>query len=184
MPTKDGAHAYSEEEKAEIIAHVLVNVASGRFVSRIFREDDVIANGVRLPNQDTFWRWIFEDAALPDDQSEKLSEKLVRARQFGIEALLDECLDIADYTVHDTVLREDADGEKVERADTEWITRSRLRVETRIKLAQMMKPKKYGPKLDLTSDGEKIGIAAKIEAAQARVREGYARLEQEEGENQ
>jgi hypothetical protein len=179
MPTKDGAHAYTDEEKAEIIAHVLVNVASGRFVSRIFREDDIIANGVRMPNQATFWRWIFEDDNLPEDQSEKLCEKLVRAREFGVEALIDEAIDIADISTHDTVIREDADGGTSERANSEWITRSRLRVETRLKVAAMLKPKKYGAKLDLTNSDGKLGVAAKIEAAQLRLREGMKQIEQE-----
>jgi hypothetical protein len=181
MPTKDGAHAYTDEEKAEIIAHVLVNVASGRFVSRVFREDDIIANGVRLPNQATFWRWIFEDDNLPEDQSEKLCEKLVRAREFGVEALIDEAVDIADISTHDTVIREDADGGTSERANTEWITRSRLRVETRLKVAAMLKPKKYGAKLDLTSDGKRLGIAEQINLARQRV---AAMREAEEAEDQ
>lgn len=185
MPTKDGNKAYGDEEKAEIIAHVLVNVASGRFVSRVFREDDIIANGVQLPAISTFWKWVVEDDNLPESAPDRLgiSDKLARAREYGIEALLDETIDIADITTHDTVIREDAEGGTSERANTEWIQRSKLRIETRIKLAQMLKPKRYGPKLDLTSDGEKIGIAAKIEAAQARYREGYARLEQQEEDN-
>jgi hypothetical protein len=32
----------------------------------------------------------------------------------------------------------------------------------------MLKPKTYGPKLDLTSGGEKIGLSAELEAARKR----------------
>jgi hypothetical protein len=152
---------YTEEEKDEIIAHVLVNVSCGRFVSRIFREDETTADGIKLPHVATFWKWML------DDEDGELNDKLARAREQGIEALLDEVADIADNTANDTIRNEAG----VEQANTEWITRSRLRVDTRIKLAQMMKPKKYGPKLDLTSGGEKIGLSAEVEAARKRAAE-------------
>jgi hypothetical protein len=44
----------------------------------------------------------------------------------------------------------------------------KLVVETYIKAAQMLKPKTYGPKLDLTSGGEKLGLSAELEAARRR----------------
>jgi hypothetical protein len=138
--------SYSDEEKDEIIAHVLVQVASGRFVSRVFDEDETTENGIRMPARSTFWKWVFED------NEGEISDKLVRAREAGIEALLDEALDIADDAQFDT--RKNDAGTEI--PNSEWISRSRLRVETRMKLAQMMKPKTYGPKLDVTSGGEKI----------------------------
>lgn len=137
--------SYTDEEKTEVAAHVLVNVACGRFVSRIFREDETTAEGVRLPAAGTFWRWVLED------ETGELDEKLVQARARGVEALLDETIDIADETEFDTIRTEES-----ERPNSEWISRSRLRIETRIKLAQMLKPKTYGPKLDVTSGGEKL----------------------------
>lgn len=141
----DNSH-YSDEEKAEIIAHVLVQVASGRFVSRVFREDKTTATGVKMPAVSTFWLWAFQDEA------NEISDKLVRARHHGIEALLDETIDIADETQFDTV----KDDSGNDRPNSEWISRSKVRIETRIKLAQMLKPKTYGPKVDVTSGGEPI----------------------------
>jgi hypothetical protein len=44
----------------------------------------------------------------------------------------------------------------------------KLLIDTIIKQAQMLKPKTYGPKLDLTSGGEKIGLSAELEAARKR----------------
>jgi hypothetical protein len=138
--------AYTDEEKDEIISHVLVQVASGRFVSRVFNEDKTTANGISLPARSTFWKWVFED-----ENNGEISDKLACAREAGIEALLDEAIDIADETAMDTI--KDDNGE---RPNNEWISRSRLRIDTRIKLAQMLKPKKYGPKVDVTSGGEPI----------------------------
>jgi hypothetical protein len=45
----------------------------------------------------------------------------------------------------------------------------KLLIDTIIKQAQMLKPKTYGPKLDLTSGGEKIALSTELEAARQRV---------------
>lgn len=156
--------SYSDEERAEIVAHVLVQVATGRFVSRVLREDRTTLTGVKLPAHSTFWLWVFQDDTATD--GDKLSDKLARAREFGIEALLDETVDIADETAFDTVKDENGG----ERPNNEWISRSRLRIETRFKLAAMMKPKKYGSKLDVTSGGERLtDLAAAVAAGNARL---------------
>jgi hypothetical protein len=177
MPTKDGKHAYTEEEKAEIIAHVLVNVACGRFVSRIFKEDDIISNGVQLPNPETFWRWVLEDDNLPDAAPDKqgLSNKLARAREQGVEALLDEVVDISDDGSNDWMEREYESGDSKIILNGEAVQRSKLRIETRVKLAQMLKPKKYGAKLDLTNSDGKLDMAEQVRRGIQRAREEAAK---------
>jgi hypothetical protein len=150
--------SYSDKERAEIIEHVLAETATGRFISRILVEDE------NMPGASTFWRWIFAD--------ENLRAKVADARAHGVEALLDECGEIADDGRNDFVERENKDGSTYVALDKEAVLRSKLRVETRIKLAQMLKPKTYGPKLDLTSGGEKLGLSAEIEAARRRVAKG------------
>jgi hypothetical protein len=155
---------YTDEEKDEIIAHVLVGVACGRYISRIFAEDATTATGVKIPAESTFWLWMFQD------ESDELSEKLARARQAGIEVRLSECEEIADDSVNDYVLKKYGDdGERWEYA-AEHVQRSKLRIDTRIKLAQMMKPKTYGPSLDLTSGREKIGALEALRIAEERDR--------------
>lgn len=164
---------YTDEEKDEIISHVLVQVATGRFVSRVFREDQTTENGIKLPAESTFWLWVFQD------DTKELSEKLAHARAAGIEKLLDQTVDIADETDFDTIEIRNDDGEVVaEKPNKEWMMRSKLRIETRIQLARMMKPKTYGPKLDVTSGGEKVGLAAELDAAVKREEE---RLRKERG---
>lgn len=181
---------YTDEQKAEVCAHVLVNVSCGRFVSRIFKEDTETENGIRLPAAGTFWRWVLEDAG---EGGGELGDKLASARERGIEALLDDIALIADTPLigeevslerdpdHQKELDEggevtDAAGEpyegmvvKVKRGD--MLQHRRLQIETRIKLAQMMKPKTYGPKLDLTSNGETLGAAEMLQAARKRAQE-------------
>jgi hypothetical protein len=58
-------------------------------------------------------------------------------------------LDIADDTSLDT--RKGKDGD--EQPNTEWITRSRLRVETRKWMAGKLRPKVYGDKIDVEHGG-------------------------------
>lgn len=146
---------YTEEEKDEIIAHVLVQVATGRFISRILAEDE----GMCSPP--TFWKWVIVDG------NEDLSNKLAHARARGIEALLDECGEIADDAINDYVERKR--GEETYTAfDKEHVQRSKLRIETRIKLAQMLNPKKYRPGLDVTSGGKELSSTEELEKARLR----------------
>jgi hypothetical protein len=145
--------SYSDEERAEIIAHVLIQVATGRFVSRVFREDKATGTGVKMPAQSTFWLWVFQDEQAKGE--DRLSEKIARARESGIEALLDETVEIADDGTNDTYFD---DGGNL-RVNNDVIQRSRLRIDTRIKLAQMMKPKKYAAMTKIAdADGEKLPV--------------------------
>lgn len=177
--------SYTDEEKAEIIAHVLVNVACGRFVSKIFREDDMTGAGIPLPGPDTFYRWVLEDDNLPsaDPSRQGLSDKLARAREYGIEALLDDAIVVsqtpqrgeshtierikpADMDVNDML--DHGPEDRVKTVIGDMTGHRKLYIETIFKAAQMLKPKKYGPKLDLTSDGQKLSIAEELEAARLR----------------
>lgn len=181
MPTKDGKHAYTDEERAEIIAHVLVNVACGRPVTRIFREDDMTENGYALCTENCFWKWVFAD---PD---EKIGGKLARAREHGVEALIDKAIATAETTMigeEVTVEKgEDKDGApetvvKVKRSD--MTAHRKLYIETMFKAAQMLKPKTYGAKLDLTSNGKQLSMAEQVRAGVALAE---AERRKEEGED-
>lgn len=70
------------------------------------------------------------------------------AREDGFDQIAADCLAIADETAHDTII-----GESGERPNTEWITRSKLRIETRLKLLAKWDPKRYGDKMQHTGDG-------------------------------
>ena len=105
----------------------------------------ILTEDAGMPCSSAFWGWLLKDA--------DLMEKVAQARAHGSEALLDEAIAIAD--------------------DTEDCPKSRaVRVNTRIKAAQMLKPKTYGPKLDLTSGGDKLALSAELEAARKRAAEG------------
>lgn len=151
---KPGPPGYSEKERTKIIDHVVAELSGGRAVSRILADDD------GMPAASQFWKWHFED--------ETLQEKVAGARVNGVEALMDETLTIADDGTNDFVEKTRDDGSTYDAFNGEHVQRSKLRVDTRHKYAQMIAPRKYGPKLDLTSGGEKLGLSVEIEAARRR----------------
>lgn len=73
---------------------------------------------------------------------EAFSADIARAREDGFDKLAAQCLDIADETNLDTIHTENGD-----RPNTEWISRSKLRIETRLKLLAKWDPKRYGEKI-------------------------------------
>lgn len=141
---------FCDEERQAAIDHVLSAVSAGRSVRSVLLNDRRVALSPRLPSVAIWWEWLTKDPAL--------AEHLARAREFGIEALLDECIDIADNDAEDPASR-------------------RVRIETRMKLAQMLKPRKYGARLDVTSNQQTVGLAEALAAARLRVIEGKARFE-------
>jgi hypothetical protein len=70
-----------------------------------------------------------------------------KAKKDQVETLIDDCLDIADDTSHDTLIRTNKDGDEYEVCNSEWINRSRLRIDTRKFLAQKLAPKLYGDRV-------------------------------------
>jgi hypothetical protein len=139
-----------------VLTHVYGEVAAGRSLDRVLRDD------ADMPDPATFWRWHLQDETIRDN--------LARARENGVERLMGECVDIADETWNDTIT--DIAGN--DKPNTEWISRSKLRIETRMKYAQMIAPRKYGPKLDVTSAGDKLDIAAIIAERRQQVAAGKA----------
>lgn len=74
------------------------------------------------PHYNTVYQWMEKD--------ETFNVRLARARQRGLEALAQECQQIADENCIDQV----------------DVQRNRLRIETRLKLLAIWDPKRYGPK--------------------------------------
>lgn len=88
----------------------------------------------------------------------ELKAKYMLAREMQAEALFDELLDIADDGSND--YHENAKGEIV--LNSEHISRSRLRVDTRKWSISKILPNRFGDKLDVTSDGETINAPTHI----------------------
>lgn len=101
----------------------------------------VICRDEGMPSPGTVRRWMEEDAAL--------SEAIARAREEGEDSIAADCLLIADDASGDFRM-----GEKGVLADTDHIQRSKLRIDTRLKLLAKFNPKRWGDKLELAGNAE------------------------------
>lgn len=97
-----------------------------------------------FPSASTVHRWL--------GQNEDFRESYLRARARQADLIFDECLEIADDASRDvkTVGRE---GEESEVCNTEFVQRAKLRIDTRMRMAGKLAPKKYGDKLDIDHGG-------------------------------
>ena len=79
-----------------------------------------------MPDPSNVWEWAQKDQAL--------SEAIARARAVGFDAIAQAAMDIADDPEED-------------------VQRSKLRIETRLKLLAKWDPKRYGDKIDVEHKG-------------------------------
>lgn len=82
-------------------------------------------------------------------------EQYTRSKEESADALAEEMLDIADDGSNDFMTIVKGNTEYVVE-NKEWTNRSRLRVDTRKWIASKLKPKKYGEKVDLTTNGKDL----------------------------
>lgn len=131
----------------EIAAEICQRLAAGESLRAICRE-------LHMPSEAAVRQWVAADTAF--------ASQYAQAREAGYHAMADEILEIADDTSHDTVHTEQG-----ERADTEWISRSKLRVDSRKWLLSKMLPKVYGDKQAVELSGS-VDVAATLMAARKR----------------
>jgi hypothetical protein len=77
----------------------------------------------------------------------ELSGAIARARDMGYDWMAEECIEIADNATNDWMEEQDEDGNISWRVNGEHIQRSKLRIETRLKLLAKFNPKKYSDKI-------------------------------------
>lgn len=140
----------------EMVDEILKRIAEGETLASICREEG-------MPGRTAFYEWLAEDR--------DLSERFARARDVGFDAIADEALGIADDGTRDYT--ESPDGRSV--PDHDHIARSRLRVDTRLKLLAKWAPRKYGERLELAGDPERPLQSASDEQIDARIRELLAK---------
>ena len=112
------------------------------------------AENPHWPNKDTIFSWLKNHS--------DFSDQYARAKQCQIEAIVDEMLEIADDTSQDRYTNNQ--GDMV--CNSEFIARSRLRIDTRKWLAAKLVPRVYGtrnisPASPATLIEQLIGLAAK-----------------------
>ena len=106
-----------------------------------------VCNSEEYPSKTTIFRWLRENTEFRD-QYEKAKEECA-------DRYAEEIVEIADDGTNDYMEKQVGEN-TIEVVNTEHIQRSRLRVDARKWVAAKLKPKKYGDKMDVTSDGKAI----------------------------
>ena len=113
-----------------------------------------------MPGMSFVFKWLGEDP--------EFAKQYARAREDQAEAMLEEILEIADDSSNDTVETYDKAGNPIDTANTEWIQRSKLRVDARKWAMSKLAPKKYGDKIGIEGTVT-VELANALEAARKRV---------------
>lgn len=94
-------------------------------------------NELGLPSYTVIQRWLRENKTF--------ESQYARAREDRGDLVFDEILEIADDTTQDTIKTDKG----IEVVNSEWVNRSRLRVDARKFVAARLAPKKYGDKSEV-----------------------------------
>lgn len=142
--------AYSQEQREELFETIFSAIENGDSLRKALK-------AVKLSSK-TFYEW------LEDEGNEDKVKQYARACEERAEALLDEMIDIVDDTRYDYIemdTGEEGASEHVldKKPNYELIQRSRLRYDARKWLVSKLNPKKYGDKVDLTTNGKDLIIS-------------------------
>jgi len=132
---------YSPEQRAAILDTICERLSNGQPLAEVCREDG-------MPDRSTVWDWEEADPAI--------SQRIARARENGEDVIAAECLAIADDSRNDFInLLADEGDEKalLARTNGEAVQRSKLRVETRLKLLAKWNPRRWADKIDHNHTG-------------------------------
>lgn len=161
-PPKNGRPTKFTEEIANEICE---RISLGESLISICKSD-------HIPERRTVYDWLGKSTG---EDAEKHFTKFLyqytRARELQADSFFDEAVDIADNTERDTITKEDRNGNEYETANHEAIQRSKLRVDTRFKVAAIVKPKKYSEKrlMELTgANGGPIETKWEVEIVDAK----------------
>lgn len=117
----------------EVEAEILRRLSSGEPLTWICRDEG-------MPSATTWRVWCRED--------EGLGIAHARARDDGFDAIAEQCIEIAEDGTNDYMLTQHGP-----QLNAEHVQRSKLRVETRLKLLAKWDPKRYGDKLQQEHTG-------------------------------
>lgn len=139
---KDDKHAGGRpsEYTQEIADKICEGVTLGDSIRTVCKPD-------HMPAISTFYRWLREH--------DEFQKQYARACEERTEAMSEDILDIADNGSNDWMEVQYGDRE-FWKLNGEALQRSRLRVDTRKWLMAKMKPKKYGDKIDMTTNGKDL----------------------------
>lgn len=144
-----------KEDRAKrqpIIEEVLKGIEQGIPLAEICRRDG-------FPDRRSIYFWMEDDA--------DFASRFARARELGFDAIAEECFEIADDGTNDWVQRQKQDGSIDEVVNSDHIQRSKLRIETRLKLLAKWDPKRYGERQEIKHSGA-VDLTAESDEALAK----------------
>lgn len=119
----------------ELSDKICLELSEGKSLVQICAQDGV-------PSRATVLLWVVKGER-GDEEYKQFSDSYARAREAQAHALIDEVLEIADDKSGD--VRKNKDGEDT--LDAEFVARSRVKIDTRFKVAARMHHKKFGDKI-------------------------------------
>jgi len=128
-------------DKDKIFPLILSEIEEGSSLRYILKREN-------MPSRYTFFEWLKDD--------EEKANQYARSCETRAESIFEDILDIADDSSNDFTLTDIGDGIQVEKFNSEHVQRSRLRVDARKWMLGKMQPKKYGDKMDFTTNGEQL----------------------------
>ena len=133
---------YADRDK--LILEICERLSRGEPLAQICRD-------AHMPERTQVYEWINKD--------EEAAQRIAHARGIGYDAIADDCFVIADESSKDYRLTD-----KGLAFDAEHVQRSKLRIETRLKLLAKWDPKRYGERQQVEHSGS-IDSATTILAA-------------------
>lgn len=127
--------AFSKAEKDELISDITKLISNGMSARKACESMRVYTS--------TYFDWLAK--------SEQYAKDHAKAMEARSDKIFEEILEIADDSSND--IKYTDNGEVI---NSEFVARSRLRVDARKWMLGKMQPKKYGDKLDLTTDGNPL----------------------------
>lgn len=122
--------------RQELLDEICERLAEGEPLAAICRED-------KFPTDRTVRTWALERS--------DVSSAIARARLLGYDAIADECMEIADDARNDWMAMLSDEEQLGYKFNGEHVQRSKLRIETRLKLLAKWDPKRYGERQQIES---------------------------------
>ena len=129
---------YTPSQVETLFKKVIAEVEKGKALNHLLGTSG-------FPSRRKFYDWVREN--------EDMRERYARACEIRADAIFDEIIQIADDSTNDSLYTD-----KGEVQNTEWVNRSRIKIDARKWVLSKMQPKKYGDKLDVTSDNKAIAL--------------------------
>ena len=136
----------------DVATRICEEISAGRSLRSICEDEG-------MPDKATVLRWL--------DKHEEFRDQYARAREVQADYYAEDIIEIADDSSFDVIK---GDDDTPDRVNSEFVNRSRLRVDTRKWLMARMAPKKYGDKItqEVTGkDGGPVETVTRIELVPA-----------------